>query len=232
MLKKSLALSALLHLIVIIAIVFRMNQTPPVLKTKPVVVTMVAIPQPPQVPQKVTPPKAPPPKEVMPQKVPTPAPKVVPVMAKSALVKSPTLPVPVETPVARPIEPTPPAPVEKPVSKPVETPAAPAPQKPSQVDTSSIKNQYLGYLIENIRSHKTYPNKAKRLGQSGTVEIAFTVMADGTITNVRVKQSSNFELLDKAAADIFTLLAKVRPIPKELGKESWDFSLPINYQLN
>lgn len=219
MLKKSLALSAVLHLMVVIAIVFRMDHTPPLLKSNPIVVTMAALPQPPQLPPKVTPAKSPPPQAVMPQKVSKPTPMVAPVATKPALVKEET---------RSPITPTP---VETPVAKPIETISPPAPKKQAQVDTSSIKNQYLGYLVQTIQAHKAYPNKAKRLGQTGTVEVTFTVMADGSITNIRVKQTSSFGLLDKAAADIFTLLAKVRPIPKELGKESWEFTLPINYQL-
>jgi protein TonB len=212
MLKKSLALSALLHLMVIMALVFWMNHTTTSPKPKPIVVTMVPLPPSPQLPRTVTPPQSPPKKAVMPQKISPPIPMVSP-----AVVKAPsTMMVP--TPVAMP-------------AKPIETTSPPVLPKPPQVDTSSIKNQYLGYLRQSIEAHKMYPKNAKKLGQTGTVEITFTVMADGTISDVKVKQSSNFTLLDSAAKEILMALAKVRPIPKELEKDSWEITLPIVYEI-
>jgi len=211
MLKKSLALSAMLHLMVIMALVFGMNHTRKSPKPKPVVVTMVALPLVPKVAQKVTQPK-PSPQAVMPQKISPPIPMVAPAVAKAPS----TMMAPM--PVAMP-------------AKPIETTSPQAPPKPPQVDTSLIKNQYLGYLRQSIEAHKTYPKNAKRLGQTGTVEITFTVMADGTISGVKVKQSSNFTLLDSAAKDILMTLVKVRPIPKELGKDSWEITLPIAYEI-
>ncbi len=213
MLKKSLALSAMLHLMVIMVLIFGMNHTTQHPKPKPIIVTMVALPSDPKVTQKVTQPK-PPPKAVMPQKIPLsdPTPHSVPIMVAKA---HPTM---VPTPVVTP-------------TKPIETTSPPAPPKPPQVDTSSIKNQYLGYLRQSIEEHKNYPKNAKRLGQTGTVEVTFTVMADGTISNVKVRKSSNFTLLDSAAKDILMAIAKVHPIPKELGKDSMEITLPIAYEI-
>ncbi|MFZ2967575.1 MAG: TonB family protein [Sulfuricurvum sp.] len=210
MLKKSLALSAVLHLMVIMALGFWMNHTKQSPKPKPIVVTMVALPSPPTLTQKVTQSKPPPP-AVIPQTIPL-----------SPVTTSHTLPN-----IVAKAQPT--VPSVATVTKPVEATLPPAPPKPSQVDTASIKNQYLGYLRQNVEDHKNYPKNAKRLGQTGTVEVTFTVMADGTITNVKVRQSSNFTLLDTAAKEILTALAKVRPIPKELGKDAWEITLPISY---
>jgi periplasmic protein TonB len=225
MLKKSLAFSAVLHLAVVMIIVFSLENPAPLPKPTPVVVTMVTLPQQPQQPQKVTPSTPPPQQTVAPQKVSPPMPTVMPVATRSVVAQPTVVNTEVPSFVSQ-------KPVETSVAKPMEMISPPAPPKPPQVDKLSIKNQYLGYLRQSIEAHKVYPKAAKLLKQMGTAEISFTVMADGRIANVKVKKSSSFELLDKAAADILTLLVKVRPIPQELDKESLEFSLPIQYQLN
>lgn len=231
MLKKSFLFSVAIHAVLIAIAAYWVLQIHKPNKPKPIHVTIVTLPpiqqiEPKHVESKPTEPIK---KEIPePQKpiITKPKPAIIPI-AKSQPVVAP---IPVATTVAKPIEKE--VPSTPPQQQIVVPKAPPTPPKPSQSEISQAKNQYLNYLRQSIDEHKIYPKNAKRLGQTGTVEITFTVMTDGTITNVRVKQTSNFELLDKAATDILTTLAKVRPIPKELGKESWEITLPIEYQLN
>jgi protein TonB len=46
-----------------------------------------------------------------------------------------------------------------------------------------------------------YPFFARVLGQEGTTELAFTVLADGTVSGVKVTKSSDSDRLDNAAVD-------------------------------
>lgn len=227
MLKKSLLFSAAIHIVLVAIVVFWVFRMPEPLKPKPIPVTIVALSH---VQKTESKPAESKPIEPLKREIPKPQepvalkPVVAPV-AKSQLVEAPAA-VPVPKPIEKEVLPTPSQPQAV-------APKAPhVPPKPSPSEISQAKNQYLGYIRQSIDEHKSYPKNAKRLGQMGTVEITFTVMADGTITNVRVKQTSNFELLDKAAADILITLAKVRPIPKELGKESWEITLPIVYEIH
>ena len=52
---------------------------------------------------------------------------------------------------------------------------------------------------ENCRDH--YPFFARVLGQEGTTELAYTVLADGTVSNVKVTKSSDSDRLDNAAVE-------------------------------
>jgi TonB family protein len=52
---------------------------------------------------------------------------------------------------------------------------------------------------ENCR--KDYPLLARILGQEGTTEVAFQVMADGTLSDIKVTKSSGSDRLDGAATD-------------------------------
>ena len=52
---------------------------------------------------------------------------------------------------------------------------------------------------ENCRDD--YPFFARILGQEGTTELAFTVMADGTLSGLKVSKSSGSDRLDDAAVD-------------------------------
>jgi TonB family protein len=55
---------------------------------------------------------------------------------------------------------------------------------------------------ENCRDH--YPFFARVLGQEGTTELAYTVLADGTVSNVKVAKSSDSDRLDDAAVECVT----------------------------
>jgi len=52
---------------------------------------------------------------------------------------------------------------------------------------------------ENCRDH--YPFFARVLGQEGTTELALKVLADGTVSDVKVSKSSGSDRLDDAAVD-------------------------------
>jgi protein TonB len=54
------------------------------------------------------------------------------------------------------------------------------------VDTTSIKDQYTSEIRREIRKHLFYPKMAKRLRMQGVVQVAFRVLQNGDITDIRV----------------------------------------------
>lgn len=68
-----------------------------------------------------------------------------------------------------------------------------------------IRAKYLerhyGYIREVIQRRIEYPMTARRMGWEGRVVVAFTIRADGTVRDVRVKESSGFPLLDRNAVE-------------------------------
>ncbi len=224
--KQSLFLSVLIHL-VLIGVMVMVTFLPPVeKKPEPIKITVMApppenkpietplpTPQPESKPEPLKPIE--PPKPMI-----TPPRKQVASVPVETVASVPIIPVskPVETAVAKVSPPQENKPVEK---KSIE-PASPDP---------SIKEAYLSYLRQTIDERKVYPKNAKRLRQSGTVTVKFTVLSNGAITNISVVGSSGFELLDEATLDLLKALAKVRALPKEIGTAPMELTLPIQYTL-
>lgn len=113
------------------------------------------------------------------------------------------------------------------LSSPVAASSAPVNTKATQ----DLKLIYLGELRELIERKKVYPLQAKRLGQTGIVEITFTLSADGHIMNARVTQSSPYERLNQAALAAVNGVRHFRPIPPEIGEDSMTVKIPMRYSL-
>ena len=222
MLKKSIAISTLLHVSVGAVVIYLMitTHTPP--KPKVIPITIVALPS--------TPKTEPlPPKPVQKQQVQKETPKPIPQDTKPTSVP---LPKPEVKQLPKSVEEKP---VEKPkeLVKPVEPTVKAQKSEPkiSSTESKNIKNKYLGTIYQSIDRLKIYPKNAKRLGQSGTVKVTFTVLADGTITDILISGACGFGILDDAAKKILITLAKAAPIPKELNEQSITITVPIVYTI-
>ncbi len=93
------------------------------------------------------------------------------------------------------------------------------------------ESDYRNALRSAIEARKRYPAKARRMHWQGTVELAFTVNAAGTIRDLHVSLSSGYPELDRAAMDLVASLSGLMPFPAELKRDEWDFVLPIEYRL-
>jgi protein TonB len=97
------------------------------------------------------------------------------------------------------------------------------------IDTSSIKDAYTSEIRRQIRKHLFYPKMAKRLHMQGEVHVAFRVLKDGTITNIRVINAPK-KLLAKGAVKTLKKLS-LRPIPSVLNESFLDINIPIEFKL-
>ncbi|WP_059369740.1 TonB family protein [Treponema endosymbiont of Eucomonympha sp.] len=68
-------------------------------------------------------------------------------------------------------------------------------------------------LLRKIRRALVYPPQAKKAGIQGTVEVVFTVRADGTASGVSVSKSSGEPLLDAAAVAAIVTASPFPPPP-------------------
>ena len=60
-----------------------------------------------------------------------------------------------------------------------------------QIDSDLLlakQNKFLAKLVERINSNKSYPHTARRRSIEGTVEIKFTILADGNVANIEILQ--------------------------------------------
>lgn len=113
-------------------------------------------------------------------------------------------------------------PVVKPVVEQVVTPLA-------KVNTASIKDQYLSKIRRAVKKHLYYPKIAKRMRMQGVVNVSFSVLQDGTITQISIINGAKRVLKDGAMKTLKSL--SLDPIPSELGEKSMDIKLPIVFKL-
>lgn len=228
---KSFLFSVAFHGLVLTLLVVLASLLKSKEEVKPVKISIII----PQIIEKHSPslpaPLIPPPEDSKP--TPIPPKQIVPLA--SAKIVSP------ETPIAKTIVPVitpqksselaPKKEVVAPSVPVVAAPVAPAPKKVNSADTQEAKAKYLGYIRQSIDQKKTYPKNAKRLSQQGTVTVKFTVDSDGAVSKVSLAGSSNFDLLDNAAVDLLKTIGQFKPFPSELGQDSIEINLPIEYSL-
>ncbi len=94
---------------------------------------------------------------------------------------------------------------------------------------ADIKSLYKAQLRSRIEENKFYPMAARRMGQTGTVIVAFTLLEDGSIIDVRLETPSPFAHLNDSALKAVKDVHKFRPIPKELGQTQMDLKIPIKF---
>lgn len=88
---------------------------------------------------------------------------------------------------------------------------------------------YKAELRAQIDKNKYYPPMSKRLGQTGVVVVAFTLLHDGNIIDVRVEKPSRYERLNASALDAVKKVQRFKPIPKEIGESRMDIKVPLKF---
>ncbi len=84
------------------------------------------------------------------------------------------------------------------------------------------------FLVKNLH----YPDSAVDAEIEGKVYIRFVVSTTGKITNIRIKQSAGYAILDKEAIRIVGLLPDWSPAQLDGEKVESTFNLPISFKLN
>jgi protein TonB len=100
-------------------------------------------------------------------------------------------------------------------------------------ELDGIKRGYLQGIEQEIKKYKTYPKAAKENNnEMGIVKVKFRVGSNGEILKIAVVTSSGSKILDKAAVDLLTKIAKFQALPAKLKKEHMDITLNIDYTLH
>lgn len=95
--------------------------------------------------------------------------------------------------------------------------------------TTDIKAVYRAELRAMIDKNKYYPPLSRRLGQTGTVVVAFTLLKDGNIIDVRIDKPSRYDRLNDSALDAVKKVEKFKPIPAEIGATKMDIKVPVKF---
>jgi TonB family protein len=89
---------------------------------------------------------------------------------------------------------------------------------------------YYRMLSLLIQQQIQYPESAKTRGFGGSVYLAFTIDAEGTLVEVMVKRSSGHSLLDETALRAVKRAAPFPRLPQDLEQQELNFYLPIFFK--
>jgi protein TonB len=121
--------------------------------------------------------------------------------------------------------------VQAPAATPIQTPKAPTitptpPPPPLNIEKEFL-NAHLGEIRALLLQNMKYPKMAQKLKMQGEVRIAFSLDADGSVENVKVVESSGFEILDEDAVSLIEKTASKLPKPSK----SVRITVPLSYIL-
>ncbi len=98
------------------------------------------------------------------------------------------------------------------------------------ISADALRKKYLSehfaYIKNIIQENITYPARAQRMGWQGKVIIDFIILENGNATNIKIAQSSGFEVLDD---NVIKTVEAVAPFPKPPVKA--ELRVPIIYRL-
>jgi len=89
-----------------------------------------------------------------------------------------------------------------------------------------LKEQF-AYIRDAILAKLGYPGVARRMGWTGTVKVSFCVHENGSVTEVKIIDSSGYGLLDNNAVD-----AIMRTAPFPCPPVRAEMIMPITYRLD
>jgi TonB family protein len=178
-----------------------------------------------------TPKPKPTPKKVIekPKNTPTPSPPKPKQVAKAT--PRPTAgprPTPATTPRPR----STPVSTPRPAVQPVATPVRPAPveqPRPVAFEQVDLPDFYFQSALAKIESNFRVPRNLKNLPMITKVE--FTVLRDGTISNIRILKSSGNAQLDEIAARTLELTGTLGPLPDTIQRNYVNLSVTFDFSI-
>jgi TonB family protein len=91
--------------------------------------------------------------------------------------------------------------------------------------------KYKKIIQQRILANLTYPLAAKEAGFQGTVKLSLKLSAQGDLLELKVKEPSNYMLLDDNAVKIAKKISPYPPFPPSIKEAQLWVDVPIIYQL-
>jgi protein TonB len=166
-------------------------------------------------------------KRVTPKEQPHPKPHpIVKKVSKEVEAKT-TSAMPPQKPVLKPVHTSTP----HPLSTAMQCQAKEAVQKIDHKKMDRIKSAYLKKVRKTIERNKYYPRIAKKLHQTGVVEVQFTIQKDGRICCIKTIKASRYQRLNRSAKETIMRIERFEPLPAVFETASLQVSIPIVYRL-
>lgn len=98
----------------------------------------------------------------------------------------------------------------------------------NKVKGNAATSNYKGLVQRKLERAK----KRVRVAAKGTVVVSFTILASGSVVNLRVRKSSGKPAIDKGALDIVRRASPFPAIPPDSGLMSYPVSVPMTFKGN
>jgi protein TonB len=82
-----------------------------------------------------------------------------------------------------------------------------------------------------VERHKGYPASARTRHETGTAELAFTLDRNGKVVASRIVRTSGSAALDQETIDTVRRAQPFPPPPQNLSGETFDFTVPIRFNI-
>ncbi|RWM90596.1 MAG: TonB family protein [Mesorhizobium sp.] len=92
---------------------------------------------------------------------------------------------------------------------------------------NAIESGYSGEVQKKLAGANRHVSKAIQASARNNARVVFVVMADGSISDIQLAESSGSAELDQFALTLVRKQAPFPPIPSETGKSSWVFKARI-----
>lgn len=102
----------------------------------------------------------------------------------------------------------------------------------SATSASDTAERYVAELKRHTAQHVRYPRRAQERKWEGIVQLQVTIDAQGQVQDIQVLQESNYSSLNRAALRSVESANPYPAIPEELGIDSYEFIVPINFKLS
>lgn len=96
---------------------------------------------------------------------------------------------------------------------------------------SGLDPSYKAALRAAIEANKRYPRHARMRRQEGEVSVAFTVHADGRISDVRIVGEPVSRSLERAAREAVTRVGRFRPLPDNAPSKPMRLRIAVRFDL-
>jgi protein TonB len=88
---------------------------------------------------------------------------------------------------------------------------------------------YLARLKRRVQNEWEYPEAARQNGVTGELLLIFTLNKAGSLTSIRLVESSGFPVLDQEALRAVKAAAPYDPFPPQMGEEPWNIRATFRY---
>lgn len=112
-------------------------------------------------------------------------------------------------------------------TSPIKTGAYQSEKLPREIDGKKYLKENFSYIRDAIQKKISYPGIARQMGWEGKVVVSFIVCSDGHARDIKVKEGSGIELLDKNAIET---VKKASPFPRPPVEAQ--LLIPIKYSLD